>query len=185
MSTAETLLSEYLGMLRRQFYTDDKAFFQQRRLLIKALTLPARWFEKRGVFADDRDYRKILDEVIQGIKRHGDTGAIKYFSGYFLLCLQTHMKHHEEAYYDRAKSSRRKMDAALNQIRASLTPQESPARLTEDLAALSGLLRSPGGKRRAKNKPAAQPDLFAQVPCSPATQPLQSPLLVVKSPSNR
>jgi hypothetical protein len=48
MSAAKTIVEDYLRTLR-SFDPTDKPSYQQRRLLIQALTLPVRWLDKSGV----------------------------------------------------------------------------------------------------------------------------------------
>jgi hypothetical protein len=48
MSAAKTIVENYLRTLR-SFYPTDKPYYQQRRMLIHALTLPARWLDESGV----------------------------------------------------------------------------------------------------------------------------------------
>jgi hypothetical protein len=45
------IVRDYLHLIKNEFHAgDERAFFQQRWLLIKAITFPAKWLDKRGVF---------------------------------------------------------------------------------------------------------------------------------------
>jgi hypothetical protein len=66
-----------------QFYRDERTFFQQRAILIKAVTLPARWLDKSGVFLLEPDYQELLDTVIPGIRKHGNVSTVRHFAAYF------------------------------------------------------------------------------------------------------
>ena len=75
------IVRDYLHLIKNEFHAgDERAFFQQRWLLIKAIT----YLAKRGVFLPQPDYRKILDTVISGIKDHGNRDTIRYFGRYLL-----------------------------------------------------------------------------------------------------
>lgn len=132
------LVSDYLGKLRGSFYGDNqKGFFQQRRLLIQAITTPARWANKKGVELDDRHCRKILDLVIKDIQHHGNLSAIKYFCRYFLDCVQKHLQHHEEEYLDLGRKIREGQTAQVaKSILDDLTIAETSSDFTERLSDL-------------------------------------------------
>jgi hypothetical protein len=84
-----TIVDDFLRQLRA-FYPCDKPFYQQRRYLIQAITYPARWVHKRGVFLPEADHRAILDEIISGIRKHGNLATVRNFGVYFLDCVQRH-----------------------------------------------------------------------------------------------
>jgi hypothetical protein len=50
MASSNSIVEDYLQLLRRQFYRDEKTFFQQRQMLIKALTLAERLLKSSGKF---------------------------------------------------------------------------------------------------------------------------------------
>jgi hypothetical protein len=141
-----------------QTSTEDKASRRRNEsaqreitLLIQAITYPARWLDKRGVFLPGQDYRAILDAIISGIKQHGNTRSVRYFGSYFLDCVQRHIKHHEEAYYDHAKGLQAKASLAMRDIINGVhVDDDSETGSTTDLAALNKLLKSPGGRRRGR-----------------------------------
>ena len=49
-------VEDFRREIKRHFYRDEKTFFQQRRMLIKALMLPARWLDKSNAFLAEEDY---------------------------------------------------------------------------------------------------------------------------------
>jgi hypothetical protein len=100
-----TIVDDFLRQLRA-FYPCDKPFYQQRRYLIQAITYPARWVPKRGVFLPEADHRAILDEIISGIRKHGNLATVRNFGVYFLDCVQRHFAapSNAERYYDYAKA---------------------------------------------------------------------------------
>jgi len=148
----------------RRFYCDaDKAYFQDRRRLIKAIVWPVKWMNERGVRAPASLYARILGNVISTINLHGNLGEIDRFSVYFLHSVQEHMKHHGDQYYYEAKAARPISDIVPRVIR-QVRPGCVPDSATETFRQLNRVLRSPGGRRRRIQS--NQPDLLASLPPS-------------------
>ena len=158
------LVKNYLHRLRNQFYPDDeKGFFQQRGILIDAITTPARWLDERHVRLPERRLCQILDEIIRGIQHFGETGKIQYFCRYFLHAVQLHMKHKGDTYYEEGKSLRFITDTALDVLtkkqRAKLADAEDAT--TSRLAALNRLMRETSARKKNTVKaPKTQLDLL-------------------------
>ena len=105
-------------------------------------------------------YKGIVLDVLQTIKRHGDTRGIQYLPGYLAHCLQTHFKHHGDEYYEEAKALR----SLTGDVIAALAklPSRNEPDLVPTLAALRNELTP--RKRKTKNKPnAGQPSLFGDL----------------------
>jgi hypothetical protein len=154
---AERIVKDYLHTLRNQFYPDDaKAFYQQRWLLIRAISYPSAYLAERQVGLTEADHRNLLTEQIRGIMHHGNTRQIKHFGRYFLHVIQKHMAHHGEDYYESGKAIRAWAESALENAKAKAAIQAIDE--TERLAALHASIAVPTRKR----KPAApaQPELF-------------------------
>jgi hypothetical protein len=162
---ADNLVKSFLHRLRTQFYPDDeKGFFQSRSMLITAITLPARWLDERGVRLPEKRIEEILVGIIRGIQHHGDTGRIGYFCAYFLKCVQDHMKHHGDDYYEEGKRLRLVLDTAVENLTKKQAARLGDAqdRTTAELAALNRLVSSTAVKKRKAARPAGtQLDLFA------------------------
>lgn len=162
-------VTDYLHVLRTQFYPDDPAGFgQQYSMLVLAITTPANWLEDRGVQLPEKRLREILDEIIVGIKRFGDTGHVKFFCRYFLFAVQEHMKHHGERYYEEGKTLRFIMDTTLEHLskkqRARL--EEAKDATSTRLSELHRLVRQTSAANNRANKAAraaarSQLDLFS------------------------
>lgn len=151
---SEKLVADYLRILGSQFYDDKKAFFQEKRMLVQAITAPARWAWKKGVFLDDASYRKILNEVIKGIKQHGNTSNIRYFCGYFLGCVQKRITHGEEEYLALGKSIReRRPTKNATDLVTGLQVVETAEQFTKAITDLSRLVTQ---KRPKAPKPPAK-----------------------------
>ena len=145
------LVKNYLHRLRQQFYPDDeKGFFQQRTVLIDAITTPARWLDERGVRLPERRLCQILDEIIKGIQHFGATGEIKFFCRYFLFAVQEHMNHQGDRYYEEGKSLRFITDTAMDNLskkqRAKLADAQDAT--TSRLADLNRLVRATAAKKK-------------------------------------
>jgi hypothetical protein len=159
------LVETFLRILRDQFYfaAKERLYFQERHLLIKAITLPANYLATRGMTSEipaDR-YRQIIMEVIQTVKGHGTMADAHSPARYFWKVMQSHLQHHGDEYYEEAKRTR---DSAENIAlgilkRCKIAPRDSTI---SDLDSLHRLVKSPGGRRPAKAK---------QAPCTPPAAP--------------
>lgn len=148
-----------LEELRRTFFakTPAKRFFQEKGLLLSAISYPATHLKKRyGVSTPETLSSAILGNVVQTIVKKGNRAKIQRFSVYFLHCVQEHMKHHGEEYYDRAKAALR-LAESLPEIMAKVRVGEIQ-RSTDVMVALHRTLKSRGGRK--KQLVEAQPTLF-------------------------
>lgn len=174
---AQEYLQHWLRNLRMDFYqgatakdqpAKDKAFFQQRHQLIQALTYPASFLSERGVYLPGDRINQIMRVLVEDIKTHGNTGAIKHFGVYFLQVVQSHFKKNDETYYEEGKTAaaRSVNSMKLGDIFKGMPDSddgEKPHTFTEELAAFQKLTRSgpKKGQKQAKtaNK-SAQAELF-------------------------
>jgi hypothetical protein len=153
MSPSE-FANEQLGLIRRTFFADtiDSQFYQERDLLLSAITYPAANLKERyGVTATDSLYKRVLKTVIETIVAKGNRTKIERFSVYFLHCVQQHMQHHGEEYYDLAKADRHAADS-LPVVLGKITRGEAE-RTTEVLVELHRTLR---GRRHKPKSERAQ-----------------------------
>jgi hypothetical protein len=147
---APEIINDLLHVLQSQFYPDNaKEFYQSRRILLKAITYPAGQLHENGVRLTDDRYKKIIMDVIDGIKRHGDTGHIRFFAGYFLNCIQKHMKHHGYKYYDEGKQARNVSELTMFGIKKNTKEQAAPSG-PDMLANLNDILKTPRPKKQVK-----------------------------------
>lgn len=160
MSEVGRFVEEMLRWIRREFFAQhsDKRFFQERQKLVEAITWPARWMNDHGVKAPASVYRQILGTVIQTIKRHGNRAKIERFSVYFLHSVQEHMKHHGDQYYYTAKAAQ-PIGAILPSVTRHVHAGRAVDSVTETLAQMNQVLRSPGGRRR-RIQSGSERDLF-------------------------
>jgi hypothetical protein len=162
MSAAVDLAEELLLVVRREFYrtAPEKRFFQERNLLLQAVTYPADWLKRHGAALPAAKYRVILQTVIDTIKAHGNQVRIRSFSAYFLDCVQKHMLHQGEKYYLDAKQLRPAGEIAtgvIGELRAPSAEEDVVGTMVEVRRAL----RSKGGRKK-KQGSASEGDLFAQ-----------------------
>lgn len=161
---ADSLLNNWLHRLKNQFYPDTpKEFYQQRSILITAITHPARWLNDREVRLPEARIDAILTDILWGIMHHGDTARIGYFCRYFLKAVQDHMTHQGERYYEEGKSLRFILDTALENLSKKQAAKLSDAQdqTTAELAALNRLVQSTRlKKKKIAAKTATQKELF-------------------------
>lgn len=130
--SAGTLLADLLRAIRNQFYPDaPRAFFQQRDALILCLTRPAQWFSDRGVSFPEARYTRLIQDILQTIKRHGATGQIRWFPGYLGKAVEQYLIHHGDELYREAKASRNLAEIALSKLRQSTAQEDVAAPLAE------------------------------------------------------
>ena len=173
MSTAfssSQYLDQMLCMLRGWFYADnEKEFFQDREMLVRSVCALSVYLKARAVRIPLTRQGQIFTGMVQTIKQHGNTGKIKRFSAYLLTCIQKHLQHHGEEYYDEGKRTR----DALADVMAGLKPRDGrpvadPGDSVDQLAAFASIMRSKGGrKKRACKTPAKAMQLDFLNPSKP------------------
>ena len=131
--TPQEIVEALMQEIRAGFYAgEDKKFFQDRDFLLRRVVLwPAGWLNAKGVTLPAARYREILHDIFQGIKQHGNTGAVQYWPGYLAHAVQTHYGVHGEEYYEEGKRVRAKVESAL------LIAGQRPASTPDPVAALA------------------------------------------------
>lgn len=149
---ARQIVQDFLHVLRNQFYSDKpKAFYQERGILIRAITWPAAYLAKRGVGLTEADHRQLLTDQIRAIQHHGNTAEIRYFCRYFLHVIQQHMKFHGEDYYDSGKGIRALAAGALDSLQAKAAAGALDT--TDRLAEIHAAISIPKRRRKATASP--------------------------------
>jgi len=120
------IVGDLLASIRGAFYgdLDGKQWHQEKRFLMRVVTWPAAWFNRRGVTIRPDRYKAIFLGILDGIKVHGATAAVKFWPGYLLRCVQEHFRHHGDAYYEEGKAMRATVERALSQVTGR--PQTDP-----------------------------------------------------------
>lgn len=160
MEAADQVSERFLRSIRNQFYQEnEKLFFQERLLLLQAITWPARYLDDRGVKLNAKRYTEILTTVIRTINRHGNLRTVRSFARYLLHAVQEHMKHHGEEYYEQAKAVSRDIAAVMEGY--SRKPLPAQDNTTKTLADLHRLVAVKSGRKKQLTRAAQpQPDLF-------------------------
>ena len=165
MSAPDSLIADLMVRVRREFYSERPAkhWYQQQDTVKKALTFPASWLEERKVPMSARRYREIINLILNTIISHAKTQQIAYPSAYILHCVQQHMAHHGDAYYQEGKSCRNRiaLQMAVVERTAAARSRQSGADVIPAFAQVHAALAIGKSKGRPKaSKPAPQPDLF-------------------------
>jgi hypothetical protein len=166
-------VEEMLRWIRREFFAGhtEKQFFQERPMLIHAITWPAEWMNRRGAKLPASGYKRILGTVIQTIKRHGEQVRFRRFSLYFFKAVQEHMNHHGDEYYQAAKC--RSIGAMLPAVTRDVGHRRAEDPTTAIMSQMNAVLRSPGGRRRRRDS-IGQPELLPASNFSKVEAPIHS-----------
>lgn len=163
MIAPEALIADLMKEVRTKLFAgrSDKEWFAQQELVKKALTYPAHWLEERKVPLASKRYAEIMTTIIGAAAAYGDLGKVTYVSRYLLTCVQRHMAHHGDEYYQEGKAIRNRTSVFM----ATLEKNNKPARAADrTVTVLSEVHASIAvGRRKAKAKAVAkplQPDLF-------------------------
>lgn len=157
----EVQIESLLKNIRDQFYTQttDKKFFQERTVLLLAITWPAQWLKERGVTWTAERYFQTIRDLLQEIKRHGATGQIKSFAGYLLYSVQDHFRHQSDLYCGEGKAMRSAWELAIGRAVNStkLAQVREAEALVDEVAEAHRVLAIGRPKPKAK-KPAKTDD---------------------------
>lgn len=163
---AAQFVEEMLRRIRHEFFArlPEKQFYQERLMLIRAITWPDVWMDRRGVKAPISTCRRILGIVVGAIKQHGNQVKYRRFSLYLFKAVQEHMNHHGEQYYYEAKV--RPAAAVVPDVMSlmSRSTRSPEVAAVQDLARISRLLKSPGGRRRRRDSGKGQLQLASLSP---------------------
>ena len=150
--TPEDLVARLLSTVRGQFCGDMTpgewgmhSHFIKRNVIL----WPARFMIGKGFTVPAARYESIMRSIFQTIIQHGDTGVVKFWPGYLMMCVQQHWRHHWEEYYAEAKSARTLVATLL----AGCKPIEHEDRTVEALAMAHKVLAT----KKPKSRPAAAP----------------------------
>lgn len=173
IAPASDLVNSLCYVIRDQLYRDDqkKYFHSQLKDLKTVVTYPAAWLNKKGVFVTPDRYKEIVMNILQEVKRNGDTGAINYWPRYLMKVFQTHFQHSGSRYYLEGKTARDVLARIPLQARPESVEAAGEA-LVRELSAARQILKSPGGRSTRSRSPQAsaaapaQPSLF-DLPAAP------------------
>ena len=102
-----------LDQIKAQFYDHkqpEKRFYQDRRMLLYALTWPAKWLDQRGLPITPQSYQQLITQRLQDIQTHGVAQhQFRYFPRYLLKCIQDWFAHHGDELYEQLKHVRNQL----------------------------------------------------------------------------
>jgi hypothetical protein len=147
ISVSEQFMADMVPMIRRQFCPkwDDKAWNSHLWIVQRAVTYPAAWLNKRGLFVSAERYRELFLELLQDIKRNARE-EMKFPPGYLLHCIQQHMRFNADRYNNEGKDARSIAERTL--ATAQARSGRDPGELVKTLAEASRLIQKPGRRRR-------------------------------------
>lgn len=153
------LIFSLLGTIRRQFCADltDKQWYSCQNFFKRVILYPAKYLNQRGVTLPPKRYQEIVQDILQDIKRHGQTETVKCWHGYLLHCIQQHFEHHGEDYYNEGKSLRAMTERAL----MGFTRAQEAAQAADPVAPMAQAYAILSRPKRRTARFAKQPDLFA------------------------
>ena len=150
--TPEDLVIRLLNTVRGQFCGDMTpaewgmhSHFVKRNVIL----WPARFMLGKGFTVPAARYESIMRGIFQIIIQHGDTGVVKFWPGYLMMCVQQHWRHHWEEYYAEAKFARNLVATLLAGCKAI----EHEDRTVEALALAHKVLSA----KKPKSRPPAAP----------------------------
>ncbi len=159
-AAAERTAQDLLESVRVHFYAGGQPahFHRDRRMLLYAVTWPAVWLERRGLFCSPHRYRSLVAERLDAIRAHGDPGRFgDYFPAYLLKCLQDFFDRHGDDLYCELKHIRNALDC----LQASLAKCHRASEQSRRIEALAAAHRILHASRHAPSHPdPAQPLLF-------------------------
>ena len=87
----QKIIEKLLKNIKQSFYQkhEQKRFYQDRHMLIYAITWPATWFEQRNFQTTPNKYQQLIQNILDNIAIHGKPQLYqRYFPGYLLKCIQ-------------------------------------------------------------------------------------------------
>lgn len=156
----EVRVDELLQSIRREFYgkTPPKKFFEDRTVLIRAIAWPAAWLKERGITWPADRYFTMIKTRLADIRKHGATGEIKSFAGYFMYVVQDHFRHSSETYCQEGKAATHAWEMALGRVaKQAGTADRRAAEVFIDTMAEANRILYVGRPRPKAQKPKLSP----------------------------
>ncbi len=164
MKTPASIVTVLLQRARRDLYASlpDRAWFTQQARVKAALTLPAKFLEDRKVEIPAERYQAIVESILDRIKGHGRKDLGAYPCAYLHSCVESHLRHHGDEYYEQGKGIRNRVRLFMSAVDKGRVGADStiPVLAAVHTATVAALQV---GRRKAKSTapaPAMQPDLF-------------------------
>lgn len=142
-----------LAQIKQSFYAcklSHNRFYKDRRMLLYALTWPAKWLDQRGLQVSSKQYEQLINQRLKAIAQHGKSKRYEhYFPGYLLKCLQDWFAHHGDELYEELKHVRNQLHSieALMQGCASQRAED----IVTPMARAHAILMSQCPRKAAKD----------------------------------
>lgn len=162
MKAPASFFQELMTKVRLDLYKGrpEKEWFSTQKMVKKALMHPAACLAKYNVELPAERYQEIVEDIINTVSRHGDLGKIGYMGRYFYHCVQEHMKHNGDRYYQEGKAVNNRVSLIMSSVERAHKGADGTIPI---LAEADKLLQL--GKRKSKVKPepvpSTEPDLFS------------------------
>ena len=140
----DELMDGLLTEIRSRFYATQHAaaFHRDRRRLLHAVSWPAVWLDRRGLFCSPRHYRLLVVARLDAIRAHGDPAHYgAYFPTYLLKCLQDHFDRHGDELDAELKHIGHALDLVVGSLRFADKAQ-AHSRQIEAIAQVHRFLRA-------------------------------------------
>ncbi len=121
MKTKNTLpTNEILDQIKIRFYdnqTYPKKYYKDQRMLLYAITWPAKWLEQRALKMNAQKYKQLLSERLDDIVKHGQYQRYtNYFPTYLLKTIQRWFAYNGENLYNQLKHIRNQLSDVQNLV---------------------------------------------------------------------
>lgn len=156
----DAVIERLLSRINTTFYRsqDARTWLVDHKALTHALTWPAAWLNQRAIGLPLDRYEKIIGEILDGIRAHGDLAAIRHFPTYLLRCTKQWFAHNGEALYEERKSIRNAID--LRVLKGLSAQPASAVDAIEVLAQAHRVLASRRATPKSRRHDDDQPTLF-------------------------
>lgn len=150
MKTPASFFQGLMAKVRSDLYKGrrEKEWFSSQKMIKKALMHPAACLAKYQVEISAERYQAILEDIINTVARHGNLDNVGYMGRYFLYCVQEHMKHHGDRYYQEGKAVNNRVSLVMSAVERAHKGADGTIPVLAQADALLQL-----GKRKAKVKP--------------------------------
>lgn len=114
MTTKNTLpTDQILDQIKKRFYdssTYPEKYYEDQRMLLYAITWPAKWLEQRALTISTEHYKQLLSQRLDDIVKHGEPSRYQdYFPVYLLKTIQRWFAHNGESLYHKLKHIRNQL----------------------------------------------------------------------------
>jgi len=143
-----------MARVRRDLFIGkpDKTWYSQQQLVKKALLYPAAWLKRREVEIPAERYQAILEGILDTIKAKGNLDQVHYISRYLFHCVQQHIAHHGDTYYEEGKAIRNRVSLVMTSVERAHAGADGTVPVLDQAYNVLQL-----GRRKPKSKPLAEP----------------------------